>query len=423
MRVLLVGGGGREHALAWKLAQSPIVTRLFCAPGNPGIAVYAECLPIRSTDCAALISFARAERIGLAVVGPESPLIAGLVDAMSEVGIPAFGPSARAARLEGSKAFAKDLMVRHGVPTAPHAVFTEPDAASDYARAQAALGRQLVVKASGEALGKGAIVTDSLDDALAAIHMLMVEKALGGAAAVVVIEQRLRGFEASMMAFTDGGHVRMMPTAQDFKRALDGNRGPNTGGMGAYSPVGAVTPEMAADVEEKVVRRTVQAMAAEGVPYKGVLYPGMLFEDGRPVTLEFNCRFGDPETQVLMPLLETDLVEIALAVIEGRLDSLDIRWSPRACISVVLASGGYPGEYRTGMPIEGVEAASEMPGVTVFHGGTAVQNGRLVTAGGRALNVSAVADTVAAARVRAYNAVEQISFEGAQFRRDIAANA
>lgn len=419
MRILLVGGGGREHALAWKLRQSAHCDALYAAPGNAGIAQLAECVPIAPKAIPELVQFARQNAIDLVVVGPEAPLIAGLADALQEAGIPCFGPSRAAAQLEGSKAFAKQLMAAVNAPTAPFAVFEDPDAARAYLRDRF-LQRPCVVKADGEALGKGVFVCETLSDALDAVEFLMVERGLGEAGARVVIEDRLHGREMSLLCLTDGQTALPMPPVRDYKRALEGDRGPNTGGMGCYTPLPDATPALIETALTQIVRPVIGEMARRGTPYKGILYAGLMIQEEQPYTLEFNCRFGDPETQVLMPLLESDLVALALATIEGRLHETPMRFSSRAAVCVVLASGGYPHEYRTGLPVEGLERASQLPGVLIFHAGTRAENGRIVTAGGRVLNVVGLGETLAAARQNAYRAAEQIHFEGMHYRGDIA---
>lgn len=419
MRILLVGGGGREHAIAWKLCQSQHCEALYAAPGNAGIAQLAECVPIAPTAISELVAFAKQNAIDLVVVGPESPLIAGLADAMREAGIRCFGPSRAAAQLEGSKAFAKQLLQQVGAPTAPFAVFDDPETAKAYLRNRYA-EHPCVVKADGEALGKGAFVCDTLSDALDAVEFLMVERGLGEAGARVVIEDRLYGREMSLLCIVDGQSALPMPPVRDYKRALDSDRGPNTGGMGCYTPLPDAPPALIEAALHQIVHPVVAAMAQRGTPYHGILYAGLMISNEQPYTLEFNCRFGDPETQVLMPLLESDLVELALASIEGTLHATPMRFSSRAAVCVVLASGGYPGSYRTGLPIEGLSQASQLPDVLIFHAGTRQQEGQIVTAGGRVLNVVGIGDTLADARANAYRAVESIHFEGMHYRTDIA---
>ena len=420
MRILLIGGGGREHALAWKLRQSAHCQTLYAAPGNAGIAQIAECVPLAAKAIPDIVAFAKRNAIDLVVVGPESPLIAGLADALQEAHILCFGPSRAAAQLEGSKAFAKQILAEVGAPTAPFAVFDDPDAARSYLRTRF-LEHPCVIKADGEALGKGVFVCETLSDALEAVEFLMVERGLGTAGTRIVVEDRLYGREMSLLCLTDGQTALPMPPVRDYKRALDGDRGPNTGGMGCYTPLPDATPALIEAALRQIVRPVISEMARRGTPYRGVLYAGLMIQDDQPYTLEFNCRFGDPETQVLMPLLEGDLVELALATIEGRLHETSVRFAPRAAVCVVLASGGYPHEYRTGLPIEGLEQAIESPNVLVFHAGTRTENGQIVTAGGRVLNIVGLGDTVAQARENAYRAVQQIRFEGMHYREDIAA--
>lgn len=421
MRLLLIGGGGREHALAWKLAQSPHCHQLYALPGNGGIAQIAECVPIAPKAIPEIVQFARQNAIDLVIVGPESPLIAGLADALAEVNIPCFGPKRTPARLEGSKAFAKQLMAEIGVPTAPFRVFEQAEPAKAYLRERFPL-QPCVVKADGEALGKGVFVCETLADALDAVEFLMEQRGLGEAGARIVIEDRLQGREMSLLCFTDGYTVHAMPPVRDYKRALDGDRGPNTGGMGCYTPLPDATPTLIQRAVEQVVQPTVDALTRRGTPYQGVLYAGLMVQDEQPYTLEFNCRFGDPETQVLMPLLESDLVELALATVEGRLREVSPRFKPRCAVCVVLASGGYPGDYRTGFPIEGLEAVASMPDVLVFHAGTRKEGGQVLTAGGRVLNVVGLGDTLESARQRAYEAVAQVRFVGMHYRGDIASS-
>ncbi|MCX7925713.1 MAG: phosphoribosylamine--glycine ligase [Fimbriimonadales bacterium] len=419
MRILLVGGGGREHALAWKLRQSSYCDALFAAPGNAGIAQLADCVPIPPKAIPDLVDFARQNAVDLVVVGPESPLIAGLADALQEANIPCFGPSRAAAQLEGSKAFAKQIMAQVNAPTAPFAVFDDPDAAQAHLR-ERFLERPCVIKADGEALGKGVFVCETLGDALDAVEFLMVERGLGEAGGRIVIEERLYGREMSLLCLTDGQSALPMPPVRDYKRALEGDRGPNTGGMGCYTPLPDATPELIETALSQIVRPVIRAMAQRGTPYQGVLYAGLMVQESQPYTLEFNCRFGDPETQVLMPLLESDLIELALATVEGKLHEASARFSPRAVVCVVLASGGYPHEYRTGLPIDGLEQVSQLPDVLIFHAGTRAENGRILTAGGRVLNVVGLGDTLSQARENAYRAVEQIRFEGMHYRGDVA---
>jgi len=416
MRLLVIGSGGREHALAWKLAQSPQVRQVFIAPGNGGTAALGQNVSIAVTDISGLVSFARQEQVDLTLVGPEVPLVAGVVDAFNAAGLRAFGPTQAAAQLEGSKAFAKQFMVEEGIPTAPAVTFR------DYAAAQAYL-RQIVppvvVKASGLAAGKGVIICPTIQEAETALRQVMIKRAFGDAGDEALIETCLQGEEVSLLAFCDGRTVVPMLPARDYKRVDDGDRGLNTGGMGGYAPSPYLLPALVQEIMARVLQPVVDGMRRRGTPYVGVLYAGLMLTDLGPRVLEFNCRFGDPETQSLMPLLESDLVEICLACIEGRLDQIQVRWSSDHAVCVVLASGGYPGDYTSGKEITGLDKASRTPSV-VFHAGTKQQDGRLVTAGGRVLAVTSTAPSLAQARTQVYAAAEQIHFEGVHYRKDIA---
>jgi phosphoribosylamine--glycine ligase len=415
MKVLLVGGGGREHALAWRIAASPLVDVLYAAPGNPGIARHARCLPIPVDDHEAIVSFAQRERIDFTIVGPEVPLVAGLWDALTARGLVALGPSAQAAAIEGSKAFAKALMARHGIPTAAYATFTDPLAARAHCRE---LGAPLVVKADGLAAGKGAIVCATLADADEAIALCLERRSFGAAGATVVIEEFLRGEEVSFFTLSNGIDVVPLGTAQDHKSVFDEDRGPNTGGMGAYTPVSRVDAALARRIMETIVGPTIRALALEGAPYRGVLFTGLMLTAAGPKVIEFNCRFGDPECQAILAAAADDVVPLLLAAARG--DALVAPGAlARHAVCVALVSGGYPGAYRTGLPIDGIDAAERREGVRVFHAGTAERDGKLVTAGGRVLGVTATADDLATAVARAYAAVGDIHFEGMHFRRDI----
>ena len=416
MRLLVVGGGGREHALAWKIAQSPLVDTLFAAPGNPGIARHARCVDIGVDAHGELVDFARRERVDLTVIGPEAPLVAGLADRLAEAGLTAFGPSAGAAAIEGSKAFSKDLMRRYGIPTARFATFDEPAGARRFCRE---LGAPLVVKADGLAAGKGAIVCATLEDADAAIAECMERKAFGAAGARVVVEEFMVGQEVSFFVLSNGGDVIALAAAEDHKAIFDGDRGPNTGGMGCYSPVAGFDEALEKRVMETIVRPTLAALAREGAPYRGVLYTGLMLTAQGPRVVEFNCRFGDPECQALMVRAPGDLVPLLLAAARGDAWPPARSWSSAASVCVNVASGGYPGKYQAGLPIRGVEAAEARPGVRVFHAGTATRNSQLVTAGGRVLGVTAVAESMEAAIAAAYAAVGEISFDGMHYRTDI----
>ncbi len=415
MRVLIVGGGGREHALAWTIAASPLVERLFCAPGNPGIAAEAECVPLAAEDLEGLTAFARREAIDLVVVGPEAPLAAGLADRLRAAGVAAFGPDRAAARLESSKAWMKDLARRAGIPTADFAVFDEAEAALAHIRA---VGAPLVVKADGLAAGKGVTVAETVVEAEAAVRAAMVERAFGEAGARLVLEERLMGREVSAFALADGARVLMLETAQDYKRVGEGDSGANTGGMGALSPAPGMTPELLARIEADIFIPAVRQLAADGAPFRGVLFAGLMIEDGAPRLLEFNVRFGDPETQALMPRLRSDLLPALLAAAEGDLAHVDLRWSDEAAVAVVMANRGYPGSHDRGGEIAGLDALPA--GASVFHAGTAEAGGRVVAAGGRVLAVAATGATAEAARGLAYRGVDAIDWPGAFCRRDIA---
>ena len=418
--VLLVGGGGREHSLAWKLAQSPGLGRLVAAPGNPGIAAHARCVPVKDTAIDDLVALAQRERPDLVVVGPETPLAMGLADRLRAAGFAVFGGGAAAARLESSKAFAKDLMARHRIPTARFGTFRDLESARAYCRERRA---PLVVKADGLAAGKGVIICRSLEEADAALAQCLQARAFGDSGLTVVVEEFLEGEEASFFAISDGTAVLPLAAAQDHKTVWDGDRGPNTGGMGAYSPAPVMDAAMEARVMAEIVRPTIAAMAGEGTPYTGVLYVGLMITREGPKVIEFNCRFGDPECQVLLPRLDEDLLALLLAAATGKGLPSSLAWSPRSSVCVVMTSAGYPGHYETGRPITGLEAAGQVDGVTVFHAGTARAGGALVTAGGRVLGVQALGADVAAAIRAAYAAVERIRFDGAHYRRDIGHHA
>jgi phosphoribosylamine--glycine ligase len=420
VKVLLVGGGGREHALAWKIAQSPRLEALVAAPGNPGIAAHAECVPVKDTAIDDMMALAGGRRPELVVVGPELPLALGLADRLRAAGFAVFGPGTAAARIESSKAFAKDLMARYGIPTAHHRTFGDAAAARSYCRE---LGAPVVIKADGLVAGKGAIVCASLDEADRAIARCLEERAFGDAGRLVVVEEFMQGEEVSFFVLTDGVDTLPLPPAQDHKTVFDDDRGPNTGGMGAYSPAPALDADLQERAMAEIVRPTIDAMAREGYPFQGVLYVGLMLTAKGPRVVEFNCRFGDPECQVLLPRLDGDLLPLLEAVATGRGLPTRLQWKREASVCVVAASGGYPDPYETGIPISGVEEAGAQPGVAVFHAGTAMRDGQLVTAGGRVLGVEALGADVATARARAYEAMERIAFAGMHYRRDIARRA
>ena len=420
MRILVIGSGGREHALVWKIAQSQRVTKLFCAPGNPGIAELAECVPIPAADVDGLLDFATRERIDLTVVGPEAPLCAGIADSFQSQGLRVFGPTKRAAQLEGSKVFSKQILLKYNVPTAAAAVF---DAASDARAHLRKVGAPIVVKADGLAAGKGVIVASSISEAEQAIAEIMEQKIFGAAGAQVILEECLRGEELSVMALVDGKSFRTLASAQDHKRALDGDRGPNTGGMGAYSPTPLLNDDLNKQVDS-VFQQTLAGLRAEGIEYHGVLYAGLMITERGPEVLEFNCRFGDPETQVVVPRMDFDLVDALEATIDGTLDRLPLKWKTDAAVCVVLAAGGYPGSYERGQPIAGLKDAAKLDKVCLFHAGTRQDaDGHIVTDGGRVLGVTALGVSIEKAAQNAYQAVGRIHFDGVQFRRDIAGRA
>jgi phosphoribosylamine--glycine ligase len=415
MNILLLGSGGREHALAWKIAASPLVERLYCAPGNAGIAKEAEIVALDVADHAAVVSFCRAQKIGLVVVGPETPLCAGIVDDLTDAGIKAFGPSKAAARLEGSKGFTKDLCRANNIPTAAYERFTAVAAAKAYVRAQ---GAPIVVKADGLAAGKGVVVAQGVAEAEAAIDM-MFTGGLGAAGAEVVIEEFLAGEEASFFALCDGERAIPLISAQDHKRVFDGDQGPNTGGMGAYSPAPVMTPELTQRTMDQIVLPTVRAMKAMGAPFKGVLYTGLMITGQGPKLIEYNVRFGDPESQVMMLRLMSDLVPALLASCDGALGNFDLRWYPDAALTVVMAANGYPDSYSRGSVIEGLDAAATVEGVEIFHAGTQMRSGNVVANGGRVLNVCATGASIRIAQARAYQAIDRIHWSDGFFRRDI----
>lgn len=416
VNILVIGSGGREHALFWKLSESPQTERIYAIPGNPGMG---EMTDIAVTDNAAILQFAKEKDIGLVVVGPEVPLMNGLVDDLEAAGIPAFGPRANAAEIEGSKSFAKDLMKKYGIPTARYEVFAEAEAARAYIRSE---GAPIVVKADGLAAGKGVVVAMTEQEALDAVDAIMEHNSFGDAGARVVIEEFMEGEEASLLAFTDGTVIRPMISAQDHKRAFDGDKGPNTGGMGTYAPAPVMTPELTERAVEEILKPTISAMEKEGRAYRGCLYLGLMITADGPKVVEFNARFGDPETQVVLPLLDGDLVQIMHACAGGTLADVPIRWKDGAAVCVVLSAGGYPASYEKGNEIYGIGNAEKL-GALVFHAGTAKKNGKIVTNGGRVLGVVGMGKDIASAVQSAYDAVDQISFKGEYHRKDIAHRA
>jgi phosphoribosylamine--glycine ligase len=420
MNVLLIGGGGREHALAWKLSQSKKLKKLYIAPGNPGTAQHGENVDIKDTDIDGLVRLAKSADINFAVIGPEDPLAAGAVDVFEEAGIKAFGPSAKAAQLEADKAFAKQIMRSNSIPTAESRTFTSFQDAKSYI---ASRDEAVVVKAAGLAKGKGVFVCDEPSDGILAAEQIMVDKIFGDAGETVIVEDKLLGQEASILAFVDGRSIYVMESSQDHKPIGEGDTGPNTGGMGAYSPAPVVTDALMDQIIKEILVPTVDGMNRNDSPYRGVLYAGLMLTQGGPRVLEFNVRFGDPETQPILMRMKSDLLEVMLAVTEGRLDKMSIEWDPRPAVCVVMASGGYPGSYEKGKVISGLHEAGKLKDVVVFHAGTAAAGGQIVTSGGRVLGVTALGDTIAQAKARAYEAVDIISFEGAYCRRDIADKA
>ncbi len=415
MNILVVGGGGREHALVWKIAQSNNVNKIFCAPGNGGIAALAECIPIQVHAVEALLQFARRQKIDLTVVGSEEPLTLGIADTFRKHGLKIFGPSALAAEIEGSKVFAKQLMKKYGIPTAGFEVFSDPDSAKHFIRKK---NQPCVVKTDGLAAGKGALVCPEVNEALSAVDIVMSEKNFGAAGRRIVVEDMMQGEEASVFAVTDGDDYIVLPSAQDHKRILDGDRGKNTGGMGAYAPAPVVTQEILERVKHEIIKPTIDAMAAEGRMFQGVLYCGIMLTAEGPKVVEFNCRFGDPECQALMPLIQSDVVEMFLAVEEEKLKTYPLKLNKRHCVCVVMASGGYPDRYEKNKCILGLDDIGDTH-IMVFHAGTEKRGHQLFTAGGRVLGVTSIAENLAGAAKQAYEAVGRIQFENAYFRKDI----
>jgi phosphoribosylamine--glycine ligase len=420
MKILVIGSGGREHALVWKLRQANPVDRIFCAPGNAGTAAIAENAAIPATDLAQLRDFVKQNDIDLTVVGPDDPLAMGIVDFFMADRLRVFGPTKSAARLESSKIFAKELMRAQKVPTAEARTFSDSDEALDYCKQ---LRFPVVIKADGLALGKGVIIASDLAEAKATIHAMMNEARFGDAGRRIVIEEFLRGTECSLHALVDGKNYLLFESARDHKRALDGDRGPNTGGMGAFSPANNWNAQLQSQFEEKIMHPLLDGLRKEGVLYRGLLYPGLMITEEGPCVLEFNCRFGDPETQALLPRMKSDLLPLLEAAIDGKIDDHAIEWDERASVTVVLASGGYPGKYETGKRVSGLAEAVKLDGVQVFHAGTKIVGGEVVTSGGRVLAVTALGQTIAAARESAYEAASRIHFDGCHHRRDIALSA
>ena len=421
MKVLVIGSGGREHALAWRLSQSKNVDKIYAMPGNAGIGMIAERIPGSVMDVASIADFAEKNSIDLTVVGPESPLIIGIVDEFERRRLPVFGPNKEAAQMEGSKVFAKKLMLDNGIPTGGCEVFDDAAKASAYVESIAAkTSDPIVIKADGEAAGKGVFVAKTKDDALHAVDVIMNQRAFGASGDRLVVEEYLDGQEASFMCFVDGETFVPMAPAQDYKRAYDNDEGLNTGGMGCYSPVPVLPPDLQKSVSDTIIKPTLKALKAKGIHYKGVLYCGLAMTSKGPKVIEFNARFGDPETQVVLPLLETDLAEIALAVAAGKLDTVPVTWYNKKALCVVLASGGYPGDYQKGRVIKGIDEA-EKAGAIVFHAGTEMRDGEVVTSGGRVLGVTAVGDSYKECIDKAYEGVGRIIFDGMHFRHDIGA--
>lgn len=416
MKVLVVGGGGREHAIIWKLSQSPRISQLYCAPGNGGISKLAACVPIKATDIEGIVNYSKENKIDFVMVAPDDPLVAGMVDALKEAGIRAFGPVKAAAVIEGSKSFSKDLMKKYNIPTAQYRVFDSCDAALSYLDTKKA---PIVVKADGLALGKGVIIAQTIDEARNAVKDIMTGKVFGEAGNRVVIEECISGPEVSILAFTDGKTVVPMVSSQDHKRVFDNDRGPNTGGMGTFSPSRIYTDDLADRCMKEIFIPTIEAMNREGRTFRGILYFGLMITQDGPKVIEYNARFGDPETQVVLPRLKTDLLEIFEAIIDEKLSDIKIEWYDNAAVCVIAASGGYPGKYAAGIEINGIEAAEADENITIFHAGTTCSDGKFFTAGGRVLGVTAVEENMEKAIGKAYAGIEKISFEGIHYRKDI----
>ena len=416
MEVLVIGGGGREHALVWKIKQSPRVKKVYCAPGNAGTGEIAENIPIAADDIPSLLEFALQKEIGLTVVGPEQPLVMGVVDQFEEKGLRIFGPNARAAELEGSKSFAKDIMAKYGLPTAEYKTFSSADNAAEYIKFKDC---PLVIKADGLAAGKGVLLCQTADEALAAVDSIMGKKSFGKAGNQIVVEEFLQGQEVSVLAFSDGQTVLLMDSAQDHKAAYDGDKGPNTGGMGAYSPAPVFTEIMRQKVHDQIMQPMIRAMQQEDRPFKGILYAGLMLTKTGSQVLEFNVRFGDPETQPLLVRMDSDIIPVFEACIDGTLDQCPLQWKNESSVCVVMAAEGYPGSYEKGKPISGLQNANSLPGVEVFHAGTKTQDGEVLTQGGRILGVTATGENIGTAIAKAYEAVDKIKWQGIHYRKDI----
>ncbi|MEO5357897.1 MAG: phosphoribosylamine--glycine ligase [Nitrospirae bacterium YQR-1] len=420
MKILVIGGGGREHAIIWALKKSKKVDKVYCCPGNAGIAAIADCVDIDVDNVSGLVDFVKYEWIDCTIVGPEVPLCNGIADTFEKEGLKIFGPNKRAAQLECSKAFSKDFMKRNGIPTADYKVFSSYIHAEEYVRIK---GAPIVIKADGLAAGKGVVVAGNADDAVSAIRMIMKDRVFGTAGDKLVIEDCIEGEEASFMAFTDGNTIIPMVSSQDHKRVFDNDMGANTGGMGAYSPAPVMTPEIEHIVMEKVMKPTIHALSKEGIKYKGILYAGLMIKDEKPYVLEFNCRLGDPETQAVLMRLDTELIDIVFGVIEGNLDKVKVEWSNRHSVTVVLASGGYPGKFEKDKPVTGLDKVKELDDVFVFHAGTGYKDNSIVTAGGRVCAVSALGRNIKDALDKAYSAIKMIHFDNMHYRKDIAHRA
>ncbi|VAX27288.1 Phosphoribosylamine--glycine ligase [hydrothermal vent metagenome] len=420
MKVLVIGGGGREHAIVWKLAQSPRVDKIYCSPGNAGISEIAECIDIDISDHESLLDFVKYDWIDLTIAGPEDPLTKGIVDKFEREGRRCLGPVKDAARLEASKVFAKEFMRQYKIPSAEYKTFTSYIHAEEHVRMK---GAPIVIKADGLAAGKGVFVAKTVDEAISALRLIMKEKAFGPAGDRVVVEECLKGEEASYLVFTDGKTILPMASSQDHKRVYDNDEGPNTGGMGAYSPAPVITPEVEKKIMDRVMKPAIRGMKKEGIKYKGILYAGIMLRDGEPYVLEFNCRFGDPETQPILTRLDSDLLEISMAITDEKLSDISLEWRPEASVCVVAASGGYPGKYETGKVITGLDDVKQMEDTVVFHAGTAYDGQDIVTTGGRVLGVTALGKDIKEARDRAYEAIGKIHFEGMHYRKDIANRA